>query len=79
MSEIVKFSGAQGIGGPCTTTAAIAAVALGSARPQVSYEDSVLWSAASLAIMHAPVRRLENHLIYRFPVQLLLFPTGAVE
>jgi hypothetical protein len=34
--------------------------------------------AASLAIMHACVRRLENRLIHLFLVQLLLFPSGCV-
>jgi len=34
--------------------------------------------AASLAIMHARVRRLENRLIYLFLVQLLLFPGVVV-
>jgi len=39
---------------------------------------SVVAYAASLVIMHVYVRRLQNHLIYLFPIQLLLFPSVVV-
>jgi len=32
----------------------------------------------SLDIMHARVRKLQNRLIYLFPIQLLLFPNVVV-
>jgi len=38
----------------------------------------VVECAASLAIMHARVRRLQNRLIHLFPIQLLLFPSIVV-